>query len=89
MNEILKFIASWWLALFILVPFILQAMAMHSFGREVDKNEKSDTPEQHQVYWHVVHNRQDIKAIYFMVWFGFMIILAFLWLIANKLHVFD
>jgi hypothetical protein len=89
MNEILKFIASWWPALIIIGPFILQAMAMHSFGREVDKNEKFDTPEQHQVYWHVVHNRQDIKAIYFMVGFGFMIIFAFLWLIANKLHVFD
>jgi hypothetical protein len=89
MNEILKFIVSWWPALIIVVPFILQAMAMHSFGREIDKNEKFDTPEQHQVYWHAVHNRQDIKAIYFMVWFGFMIIIAFLWLIANKLHVFD
>jgi hypothetical protein len=89
MNEILKFIASWWPALIFLVPFIFSFMSMHSFSREVDQNVKFDTPEKHQVYWHVVHNRQDIKAIYFMVFYGLMIIIAFLWLIANKLHVFD
>jgi len=89
MNEIVKFIASWWVALLIVIPFIFSSMANHQFGREVDKNEKFDTPEQHQVYWHVVHNRQDIKAIYFMVFYGLMIIIMFLWLIANKLHVFD
>jgi len=38
---------------------------------------------EHQVYWHVVHNRQDIKAIYFMVLWGFAIIIALLWLIAK------
>jgi hypothetical protein len=89
MNEILKFIASWWPALIIVAPFIISMMSMHSFAQEVDKNEKFETPEQHQVYWHMVHNRQDIKAIYYMVFYGLMIIIAFLWLIANKLHVFD
>lgn len=89
MNEILKFIASWWIALIFLVPFIISFMSVHSFGREVDHNVKFDTPEEHQVYWHIVHNRQDIKAIYYMVFYGLMIIVAFLWLIANKLHVFD
>jgi hypothetical protein len=89
MNEILKFIGSWGLALFVFAPFILQAIALNSLGKEIDKNEKFETPEQHQVYWHIVHNREDIKAIYYMVLYGFVIIIAFLWLIANKLHVFD
>jgi hypothetical protein len=92
MNEILKFVGSWGLALFVFPPFItfiLQASALHSLGKEVDKNEKFDIPEQHQVYWHIVHNREDVKAIYYMVLYGFVIVIAFLWLIANKLHVFD
>jgi hypothetical protein len=43
MNEILKFIGSWGFALFVFAPFILRAIALHSLGREVDKNEKFET----------------------------------------------
>lgn len=89
MNEIVKFIAAWWPALFFIAPFMLSAVSLHSFGREVDANEKFETPEEHQVYWHVVHNRQDIKAIYHMVFFGFAFVIGLLWLIANKLHAFE
>jgi hypothetical protein len=82
MNEISKFLASWAPTVFFIVLFIVPAMA--TFGREADKNVKFDTPEEHQVFWHVVHNRRLLHGR-----IGFMIAISLLWLIANKLHVFD
>jgi hypothetical protein len=62
---------------------------MYSFGKEVDGNEKFAKPEEHQVFWHVVHNRQDIKSIYFATYFGFAIVIALLLRIAQKLNAFS
>jgi hypothetical protein len=80
---------SWlWLLSFLLL-IIIPVIARNQLSKEIDQNEKFPTPEQHQVYWHVRHNREDIKTIYFMIVIGFSVVILLLVLIANKLHVFD
>jgi hypothetical protein len=89
MSSILNLIADWWpivfFVLFFVTPIFQSWFSLWSFGKEVDGNKKFETPEEHQVFWHVVHNRQDIKAIYFMTSSGFATVIALLLWIAHKL----
>ena len=80
---------SWLWLLLLLALGIIPVIARSQLSKEIDQNEKVPTPEQHQVYWHVRHNREDIKTIFFMIVIGFSVVILLLVLIANKLHVFD
>jgi len=86
MPSILNVIADWWPLLLFLAPLLISSLSTHSFDKEVERNEKFATPEERQVFWHVVHNRQDIKTIYFVTYFGFAIVIALLLRIAQKLN---
>jgi hypothetical protein len=77
------------IAVLFCAPLVIPAAALRQLSKEIDQNEKFPMPDQHQVYWHIRHNREDIKSIYLMIVVGFSIIIVLLVLIAAKLHVFD
>jgi hypothetical protein len=85
MPRFLNLIADWWPILFFLFFVTPCGFSLWSFGKEFDDNKKFDIPEEHQVFWHVVHNRQDIKQIYTMTYYGFGTVIALLLWIAQKL----
>ena len=81
---------SWgWAPILFLGPVVLKVFSDNQFDKELTANAKFATPDDHQVRWHISHNRQDVILLHHTVWCGFAIVIWILVGIANKLHIYD